>query len=192
MRFKWWRNSWRHLWLLMFTSWCVICCEPFSIRCRHYLFMIPHPSPLTPHPPKEERIPTMIDPNTQHVWKVMRQALCKRFYSNLFYRKHRIDGKVVGYLNCFSLYIDDVKFSYIIEMQVMLFLGLYNNKLIDNMVQALETENKDVPNSWLIQELRKSAFLRTTFGVPLQDWWRWWPRAWPRKNNRTHLAGFPC
>ena len=41
-------------------------------------------------------------------------------------------------------------------MQVMLFPGLQNGKLIDNMVQALEIDDQDVPNGWLVQDLRKS------------------------------------
>ena len=40
-------------------------------------------------------------------------------------------------------------------MQVMLFSVLQNGKLIDNMVQALEIDNQDVPNGWLVQDLRK-------------------------------------
>ena len=49
-----------------------------------------------------------------------------------------------------------MKFSYVIDMQGMLFLGLQNDEFIDNMVQALYIEDQDVPNGWLVQDLRKS------------------------------------
>ena len=45
-------------------------------------------------------------------------------YSYIFYRVHMIDGEGVGYFNCSSLYVDNVKFSYIINMHVMLFIAL--------------------------------------------------------------------
>jgi hypothetical protein len=35
--------------------------------------------------------------------------------------------------------------------------GLQNGELIDNMVQALEIDDHDVPNGWLVQDLRKSV-----------------------------------
>ena len=121
----------------------------------------------TPHPLKEERIPTMIDPRTQHVRKLLRQAFCKRFYdryhpinalkfSNMLYRTHIINGEAAGYLDSSSLNAGSVKFSYVIDMQVMLFPGLQNGELIDNMVQTLDIEDQDVPNGWLVQDLRKS------------------------------------
>ena len=106
----------------------------------------------TPHPPKEERIPTMIDLRIQHVRKLLWQALCKRFYD----RYHPINGEAVSYFKSSLLYADNVKFSYVINMQVMLFLSLQNGELIDNMVQTLEIDDQDVPNSWLVQDLRKS------------------------------------
>jgi hypothetical protein len=74
----------------------------------------------------------------------------------MFYRTRIINGEAVSYLDCSSLYADNVKFSYIIDMQVMLFPGLQNGKLIDNMVQALEIDGQDIPNGWLVQDLRKS------------------------------------
>ena len=103
----------------------------------------------------------------KHIWKLIWQTLCKRFYdryrpinamkySNMFYRTHIINGKAVSYLNCSSLYADNVKFSYVIDMQVMLFLGLQNGELIDNVVQTLEIDDQNVPNGWLMQDLCKS------------------------------------
>ena len=67
-------------------------------------------------------------------------------YSNMFYRTRIINGEAVSYLNCSSLYADNVKFSYIIDMQVMLFPGVQNGELINNMVQALGIDEQDVPN----------------------------------------------
>ena len=110
-------------------------------RSRSHPLWTPPPPPL-----KEERILTMIDPMTQHVQKLLRQTLCKRFYnryhpinalkySNMFYCVHIIDGEAVGYLDCFSIYVDNVKFLYVIDMQVVLFLGPHNGELIDNMVR---------------------------------------------------------
>ena len=69
----------------------------------------------------------MINPMTQHVRKLLWQALYKRFYdqyhtinamkySNMFNRTRMISGKVVGYLDCSSFYVDNVKFSYVINM----------------------------------------------------------------------------
>lgn len=110
-----------------------------------------------PRPLQEECILTMINPKTHHDRKILQQAFCKKFYeryhpinalkySNLVYRAHVIDGEVIGYLDCSSLYVDDVKFSCIINMEVMLLPDHQNNKLIDNMMQALEIEEQDVPN----------------------------------------------
>ena len=132
--------------------------------------LIHDPTPIsfgTLRPLKEERIPTIINPRTQHAQKLLRQTLCKRFYdqyhpinamkcSNMFYGTRIINSEAVSYLDCSSLYADNIKFSYVINMQVMLILGLQNGALIDNMVQALEIDDQDVPNGWLVQDLRKS------------------------------------
>ena len=42
----------------------------------------------------------------------------------MFYHACMNDDKVIGYPDCSSLYADDVEFSYVIDMQVMLFLNL--------------------------------------------------------------------
>lgn len=134
------------------------------------LLLIRDPTPIpfrNPRPPKEGRIPTMIDFTTQHGWNLLRQTLCKKFcdqyhhinamkYSNMLYRTRVINVKAVGYLDCSSLYANNVKFSYVIDMHVMLFPGLQNDELIDNMMQTLEIEDFDVLNGRLMQELRKS------------------------------------
>lgn len=36
-------------------------------------------------------------------------------------------------------------------------LGLQNDELIDNVVQALDIDEHDVPNGWLVQDLRESV-----------------------------------
>ena len=98
---------------------------------------------------------------------LLQQMFCKRFYdqyhsinalkySNLFFCARMIDGKAVGYLDCSSHYIDSVKILYAIDMHVMLFPGLQNGELIDNMVQALEIKDHNIPNGWLVQDLHKS------------------------------------
>lgn len=128
--------------------------------------LIRDPTPIpfgNPCPPKEECIPTLIDFKTQHVQKLMRHALCKRFYdwyhpinalkySNLFYRAHMVDDEAVGYLNCSLRFVGNVEFLYAIDM---LYLGFQNGKLIDNMVQALEIEDRNIPDGWLVQHLHK-------------------------------------
>ena len=84
------------------------CFNPMSPLLMH------DPIPFgIPCPPKEERIPIMIDSKSYHVRKLLRQAFCKRFYdgyhhikaikySNLFYHACMINGEAVGYLNCSS------------------------------------------------------------------------------------------
>ena len=64
---------------------------------------------------------------TQHVRKLLRQTFYKRFYdqyhpintmkySNMFNHARMISGKAAGYLDCSSFYVDNVKFSYVINM----------------------------------------------------------------------------
>lgn len=105
--------------------WCLYYDVPFVANMFQpdVPLLICDPIPFgTPCHPKEERILTMINSKTYHVRKLLRQALCTRFYdgyhpinalkySNLFYHARMINGEAIGYLNCSSFYVDDFKFS---------------------------------------------------------------------------------